>query len=141
MKRETVLKHEFVEYVPNDLKDGVVYVSIVYATAVHRCCCGCGSEVVTPISPVDWQLTFDGESISLHPSIGNWGFHCRSHYWIRRNRVVWAPQWSQKEIEAGRAEDKLAQETYFEKPAESSAKDSRKKKKKAWWDRKKQDKI
>lgn len=137
MKREGVLKHEFVEYVPNDLKEGVVYVSIVYATAVHKCCCGCGSEVVTPISPVDWQLTFDGESVSLHPSIGNWGFKCRSHYWIRRNRVIWAPQWTQKEIETGRAEDTLAQETYFDKPKEPGAKDSRKKKKTAWWDRKK----
>jgi Family of unknown function (DUF6527) len=33
---------------------------------------------------------FDGRSISLDPSIGNWGFQCRSHYWIKNNRVVWA---------------------------------------------------
>ncbi len=135
MKRETVLKYEFVEFVPETLKDGVVYVSITYATAVHKCCCGCGSEVVTPISPADWQLTFDGDSISLYPSIGNWGFHCRSHYWIRRNRVVWAPQWSQEEIKAGRAEDWLAQKEYFEPSKAPGVKDSgkNKSKKRSWW--------
>jgi len=139
MKREATLKHEFVEFVPEDLKEGVIYVSIVYATAVHKCCCGCGSEVVTPISPTDWQLTFDGESISLHPSVGNWGFHCKSHYWIRRNRVILAPQWSQKEIKAGRAKDWLAQKEYFETPKLLSVKDSgkTKSKKRSWWKRKK----
>src|SRR5439155_2934574 len=98
MKRETTLTHEFVEYIPQDLKDATVYVSIPFATAAHRCCCGCGKEVVTPISPTDWQLTFDGETISLEPSIGNWSFECQSHYWIKRNKVKWARRWSQREI-------------------------------------------
>ncbi len=71
MKRETALTHEFVEYIPEHLKDGTVYVSIPFATAAHKCCCGCGKEVVTPLTPTDWQLTFDGETISLEPSIGN----------------------------------------------------------------------
>ena len=69
MKRETTLTHEFVEYIPQDLKDATVYVSIPFATAAHRCCCGCGKEVVTPISPTDWQLTFDGETISVHAPV------------------------------------------------------------------------
>jgi len=114
MKREMVLTHEFVEYIPNNLKDGTIYVSLAFATVAHKCCCGCGKEVVTPISPTDWQLMFDGESISLYPSIGNWGFDCKSHYWIRHNRVQWAPRWSQKEIEAGRSQDRLAKERYFD---------------------------
>ena len=96
MNRRTNLAYEFVEFIPKHPKEGTVYVSIAYATAVHKCCCGCGSEVVTPLSPTDWRLTFDGESISLHPSIGNWGFPCRSHYWIEQNRVRWAGQWSQR---------------------------------------------
>lgn len=82
------LSHEFVPSIPDTLEEGVVYISIPYATAVHLCCCGCKNEVVTPITPTDWELTFDGETISLYPSIGNWGFACQSHYWIRRNRVV-----------------------------------------------------
>jgi hypothetical protein len=114
MKPEIVLRHEFVEYIPDDLKDGTIYVSLAFATAAHKCCCGCGGEVVTPISPTDWRLIFDGESISLDPSIGNWNFSCKAHYWILRNRVKWAPRWSQKKIEIGRAHDRSKKERYFE---------------------------
>ncbi len=105
MKRQTNLIHEFVEYIPNDLKDNTVYVSIAFATVVHKCCCGCGNEVVTPLSPTDWKLIFDGQSISLDPSIGNWNYACQSHYWIKNNRVKWAPQWSQEKINSGRIHD------------------------------------
>ena len=89
----TKLTHVFVKSVPEQLEDGVIYVSIEYATAIHKCCCGCGNQVVTPLSPRDWKLTFDGETISLQPSIGNWNFKCRSHYWITRNRVEWCAEW------------------------------------------------
>ena len=65
MKDEIVLKHEFVEFIPEHLPEGTIYVSIRFATASHKCCCGCGKEVVTPLSPTDWKLTFDGETISL----------------------------------------------------------------------------
>ena len=85
MNRRAVLKHEFVENFPNELKDGMIYVSIHFATAAHKCCCGCGEEVITPLSPTDWKLTFDGESISLDPSIGNWNFACKSHYRLSDN--------------------------------------------------------
>jgi uncharacterized protein DUF6527 len=113
MKPETVLTHEFVEHIPNDLRDGTIYVSITFATVTHKCCCGCGNEVVTPLSPTDWQLIFDGESISLYPSIGNWNFDCHSHYWIKHNRVKWAPRLSREEIDTGRYWDRLAKERYF----------------------------
>ncbi len=114
MKRRVALTHEFVEYIPDDLKDGVIYVSIEFATVAHKCCCGCGSEVITPLSPTDWQLTFDGQSISLYPSIGNWSFDCKSHYWIKCNKVKWAGRMSQDVIEIGRAHDQLAKERYFQ---------------------------
>lgn len=87
------MKHQFVEFIPDELEDGILYVSITYATVLHKCGCGCGNEVVTPLSPMDWQLTFNGETISLFPSIGNWSFPCRSHYWIRKNEVVWVKDW------------------------------------------------
>ena len=60
---------------------------------MHLCCCGCGNEVVTPLNPDGWRLTFDGESVSLHPSISNPDMDCRSHYWITRDKVCWVPQW------------------------------------------------
>lgn len=90
------LNHKFVEFIPEALDDDVLYVSVIHGTAVHGCCCGCGREVVTPLTPADWELTFDGETVSLYPSIGNWNFPCRSHYWITKNRVEWAPSWGQE---------------------------------------------
>jgi hypothetical protein len=114
MKPPSTIKHEFVEYIPDELEDGTLYVSIPFTTAVHKCFCGCGHEVVTPLSPTDWELTFDGKTVSLHPSIGSWSLDCQSHYWIRHDRVEWAARWSRKQIEAGRARDRLATQTYFE---------------------------
>jgi hypothetical protein len=103
------MKHEFVEFIPDALLEGTIYISIAYTTVVHKCFC----EVVTPLSPTDWKLTFDGESISLNPSIGNWSFKCKSHYWIKNNQVIWAGKWSQKEIEAGQYCEKIAKEKFY----------------------------
>lgn len=119
-----MLKHEFVELIPNELDEGKIYISIVHKTALHNCVCGCGMEVVTPISPVDWQLTFDGKSISLHPSIGNWSFPCRSHYWIKRCEVIWASGWSEEEIARGRKFDSLRKSEHFSNTAKVRALES-----------------
>ena len=113
MTRVNSLEHEFVDYIPEVLDDGVLYVSIPFATAVHRCCCGCGSEVVTPLDPTDWQMTFNGKSVSLYPSIGNWSFDCQSHYWIYRNQVRWARRLSKDAIEKGRARDRFQKAQQF----------------------------
>ncbi len=113
MKRPIALTHEFVTSFPDVLEDHTVYVSIPFASAVHKCCCGCGQPVVTPISPIRWQLTFDGESISLHPSIGNSNYACRSHYWIRQNRVVWAAPMSDAMIAEARAADAAVTARYY----------------------------
>jgi hypothetical protein len=113
MKREIVLTCEFVEYIPEVLRERMLYVSMTYATAVHKCCCGCGREVVTPLSPTGWQLTFDGKSVSLYPSIGSWSLPCQSHYLIANNRVLWAPPWTKEQIATGCAEERRAKEKYF----------------------------
>ncbi len=113
MSGDRILAHDFVEFIPEVLKEGTLYVSMKYATVAHKCCCGCGREVVTPLSPTDWRLIFDGKSISLDPSIGNWGFDCKSHYWIVRSRVKWARRWSQKLIDAARATDRGEKRRYF----------------------------
>ena len=57
--------HKFVEPIPERLEEGVLYISIHYATGMHLCACGCGHQVVTPLSPTDWEMTFDGETVSL----------------------------------------------------------------------------
>src|SRR5262245_42593317 len=99
MKSEIVLAHEFVEFVPDELKERTLYVSMKYRTVVHLCCCGCGREVVTPLSPTAWKLAFDGVSLSLYPSIGNWNLACQSHYWIDHSKVKWCEQRSSARIE------------------------------------------
>jgi len=53
MKANATLKHEFVEFIPEDLEQGTLYISIRYKTGTHLCCCGCGNIVVTPFSPTD----------------------------------------------------------------------------------------
>lgn len=97
--------HKFVEHIPEKLTDGVIYVSTTYGTVVHKCCCGCGNEVVTPLTPTDWKLIFDGETISLHPSIGSWNLDCKSHYWIKKNKVMWAEKWTPQQIKSDRRQE------------------------------------
>ena len=85
---QTHLQHRFVESVPTALEAGILYISVNYGTVIHSCCCGCGEEIVTPLTPKGWKITYDGETISLWPSVGNWKLPCRSHYVIDRNRVI-----------------------------------------------------
>ena len=113
--------HRFVEFIPRDLEPDVLYVSIEYATCVHACVCGCGNRVVTPLSPDDWRLTFDGETVSLSPSIGNWAFPCESHYWIREDQAVWAAKASKARIELLREQQRLTRERHWEGEYEREA--------------------
>lgn len=101
------MRHKLIDSIPvvEDMEDGVLYVSMKYAIVSHRCCCGCGQEVVTPISPADWRLTFHGKTFSLFPSIGNWSFPCRSHYWIRENEVIWDRECTSAKFLSWRSED------------------------------------
>lgn len=108
------LAHRFVRSIPKELEPGVLYISVEYATAIHSCCCGCGNHVVTPFTPTDWQMSFNGESVSLSPSIGNWGFPCRAHYIINNGRVVEAGQWSRAQVEAGRRQDKVNKSRFYQ---------------------------
>lgn len=113
MIRHLSLEHRFVRNVPRELEPGILYISMDYATAVHSCCCGCGERVVTPFTPTDWKMTFDGDSVSLHPSVGNWNQSCRSHYIIQRGRVLEASSWSQAKIETERMRDKAAKAAHY----------------------------
>ena len=127
------MQHRFVEIIPDAVEDDVLYISLKYCTAIHKCVCGCGNEVVTPISPTDWKLIFDGKTVSLSPSIGNWSFNCQSHYWIKRNEIVYAREWDKEEIQFGRINDKKRKAKYYNKENESvSSVTKRPKKKKRW---------
>jgi hypothetical protein len=105
---------EFLESFPDELAEGVLYVSMPYGTAAHKCACGCGNVVFTPFSPTDWRVTYNGSNVTLWPSIGNWNFPCQSHYWIEGGRVRWAPKWSKQQIERGRHTDSVAKEDFYD---------------------------
>lgn len=110
MSAVTQLRPEFVEFIPEELTPGIIYISKRYATASHLCCCGCGLETVTPLNAAKWRVVEHGDSISLTPSVGNWSFPCRSHYIIQRGRVVWAKSFSPRLVAAVQAEDQRAAE-------------------------------
>ncbi len=107
------LQHKFVEFIPDYVEEGILYISLEYATAVHKCACGCGQEVITPLSPTDWELTFNGKFVSLNPSIGNWGFDCKSHYWITKNEVKHARRWDEDEIDGSRKLEAKEKRDYY----------------------------
>ena len=107
------LEHRFCTHVPESLEPGVLYVSMEFATAAHSCCCGCGEEVVTPFTPTDWKMAFNGQAISLWPSIGNWALRCRSHYVIKDGRVIESRPWTENEIAAERRRDRAAKARYY----------------------------
>lgn len=109
----TTIQPRFVEFIPRELEEGVLYISESHRIAVHKCASGCGEKVVTPLSPVEWQLRKEGDLVSLNPSIGNWNYDCRSHYWISRNRIVWAGALSESEIAYVQARDRADKERYI----------------------------
>ena len=113
------IEHRFCTHIPESLEPGVLYVSMEYATAAHSCCCGCGEEVVTPFTPTDWIMTFDGRAISLWPSVGNWTLPCRSHYVVKNGVARKARPWSDEEIVAERRRDRAAKARYYRTAAKS----------------------
>lgn len=104
-----------VHFMPRQLMPGVLYVSKEFNTAAHLCACGCGSKIRTPLAPVGWSLEETKNGPSLYPSIGNWQIICKSHYWIREGKVIWAPPWSSEQVTAGRLEEECRRKFYFRK--------------------------
>lgn len=114
------LKHQFVEFMPDVIQEGVIYISLEYKSVIHKCACGCGKEVNTPLHPTGWKLLYNGESISLNPSVGNWSFDCKSHYWITNSEIEWSLKWSNETIHKVRTiENSERQEFYRNKNSEN----------------------
>ncbi len=78
-------------YIPNEIEEGKLYISSNYRIAIHKCACGCGEEVVTDFdNQRGWDLKKnDDNTVTLYPSIGNFNFPCKSHYYITNNKVIW----------------------------------------------------
>jgi hypothetical protein len=109
------ITHRFVELIPEVLDTDVLYISPRYKTTSHLCFCGCGQKVVAPLTPTGWNMAFDGRSVSLYPSIGNWNLPCNSHYWIRNDTVSVAPPWTAEQIRYGFRHDQQAKDAYYRK--------------------------
>ena len=105
IREPTVLKTVFAEAIPRlpDMEKDTLYVSMRFATLSHLCPCGCGRLVDVTLDPATRSLTYDGEHLTLRPSIGV-KFPCRSHYSIVRNAIIWYPPISTSE---GRWYDRL----------------------------------
>lgn len=96
--RRNELTVKYVETMPETKEEGILYISKKYGLAIHLCACGCGEQVVTPLNgnwngwmkDFGWDLTeYEDGTVTLSPSIGNFQFDCKSHYFIRRNKIVW----------------------------------------------------
>ena len=108
------IRHAFVRAIPEVLEHDTLYISIDYVTTSHLCACGCGSEVVLPLHPTKWQLTFNGATVSMAPSIGSRTLLCRSHYWIDKGRIHWANKMSDGDFERALKRDQLADRRWHE---------------------------
>lgn len=93
-----MLRIERVERIPDALAAEVVYVSEEYEMAALRCPCGCGHRVLL--------LLGDGHTVSeingwaeVSPSIGVWDAPCKSHFFVREGKVIWATPYSQAAID------------------------------------------
>lgn len=83
------------------LEDGVLYIvdhdEQKEQYIEFNCPCGCGNVVWIPYYKLGqqkeeypcWGFQEQNGKITLSPSILSSGFQCRSHYFIRENRIQW----------------------------------------------------
>jgi molybdopterin/thiamine biosynthesis adenylyltransferase len=90
IKRPIGFKVKIIKLVPKYLQEGILYISLKYKTASHLCPCGCKHKIVTPFGENGWRLSLILNRASLYPSIGNRTLECKSHYWIKNNKIIWA---------------------------------------------------
>ena len=104
---------DFVDEIPNVPEHGKLYLSCRYRAAVHLCACGCGAKISTPLHPTAWRLSYDGDTVSLSPSVGNWSEKCQSHYVIRDSRIIWADRLPRDKILRIREQRQRELEDYY----------------------------
>ena len=103
-----------VRYMPKKLEPGVLYVSEEFGAVAHLCPCGCGSKIRTPLGPTEWSLKVTRRGPSLFPSIGNWQLPCKSHYWIKHGKIIWASSWTLEQVTAGRRNEGKRRRVYYD---------------------------
>lgn len=76
------------------LEDGVLYVEDGSPFVGYNCPCGCGKVVILPTQKhqpdfYGWDFRESNGKVTLSPSVLSTGFDCKSHYFIRDNRIDW----------------------------------------------------
>jgi len=132
MNRISHFEPKFVELMPQVLESGILYVSTTYLLMVHLCACGCKEKVVLPIHPKQWRFTYNGDDVTVHPSVGNIETDCNSHYWITSGDVEWSANISSTEAVRKRARDQQETSRHNEKSKLNSS--SQRVNKKSLWD-------
>lgn len=133
MNRVSHFEPKFVELMPKVLESGILYVSTTYLLMVHLCACGCKEKVVLPIHPKQWRFTYNGDDVTVRPSVGNIETACNSHYWIINGDVEWSTDISSTEAARKRTRDQQEVSRYSDKPKFNS--NSQHVSKKSLWDR------
>lgn len=112
MKIKSLVPRDVV-HLPEKLEEGVLYISEEFSLVAHLCCCGCGEEVALPLNPARWSISRSRTgAVSVCPSIGNWKYTCRSHYWIKENQVIDAGPMSARAIQQVIERDKRDRNAY-----------------------------
>ena len=82
-----------VKYIPDELEEGKLYISLEFGMAIHLCACGCKGKTVTGLTPRwnEWTLTDNDGKVTLRPSIGNFSYEnpYHAHYFITNNQIEW----------------------------------------------------
>ena len=76
------------------LEDGVFYVEDGSPYVGYNCPCGCGKVVILPTKKHQpdyngWGFSENNGKVTLSPSVLSAGFDCKSHYFIRDNKIDW----------------------------------------------------
>lgn len=85
------IKQNFVENMPEELDEDILYISLKHRTTSHMCPCGCKNKISASLNSTGWSFIYDGSS-SLDPSISNDYLPCKSHYWIKHNQIQWVTE-------------------------------------------------
>ena len=87
------IKPEFVKkFIPEkeDMKPGILYISVEFRVAIQLCPCGCDRQSVTSLAnDKGWGLTIspDRKTVSLSPSISD--PVCKAHFFVKANKIQW----------------------------------------------------
>ena len=78
------------------------------------------------MNEAQWRVIKHDSTVSLWPSVGNWKYACRSHYWITESHIVIAPPMANSEITAVKQRDRRDKEVYIQLLNERNSADSTK---------------